>query len=67
MNAAMAHGNVPFRVETVENFIDQRIDHIAVADFNGFQSMIDSLGGVEANNPRAFSVSGTQFAQGPSP
>src|SRR5699024_7644664 len=65
INAAMAYGGVPLMVQTVEGLIDQRIDHVAVVDFNGFQNMTDALGGVEINNPRSFSVSGTQFAQGP--
>lgn len=65
VNAAMAYGGVPLMVETVEGLIDQRIDHIAVVDFNGFQNMTNALGGVQINNPQAFTVSGTQFAQGP--
>jgi LCP family protein required for cell wall assembly len=65
INAAMSYGGVPLMVQTVEGLIDQRIDHVAVVDFNGFQNMTDALGGVEINNPRSFSVSGTQFAQGP--
>src|SRR5699024_10515830 len=65
INAAMAYGGVPLMVQTVEGLIDQRIDHVAVIDFNGFQNMTDSLGGVEVNNPRAFSYDGVQFAQGP--
>src|SRR5690625_7217398 len=61
----MAYGGVPLMVQTVEGLIDQRIDHVAVVDFNGFQNMTNALGGVEVNNPRAFSYDGTQFAQGP--
>src|SRR5690625_2770772 len=65
INAAMSYGGVPLMVQTVEGLLDQRIDHIAVVDFNGFQNMTDSLGGVEVNNPRAFSYGGFEFAQGP--
>src|SRR5690625_7323790 len=61
----MPYGGLPLLVQSVEGLIDQRIDHVAVVDFNGFQNMTDALGGVEINNPRSFSVSGTQFAQGP--
>lgn len=64
INAAMAHGGVPLMVQTVEGVIDQRIDHIAVADFNGFKNLTDSVDGVELNNPRAFSVGDTDFAEG---
>ena len=65
INAAMAYGGVPLMVQVVEGLIDQRIDRVAVVDFNGFQNMTNALGGVEINNPRPFSVGGTQFAQGP--
>lgn len=65
INAAMSHGGVPLMIETVEDIIDQRIDHVAVADFNGFQNMTNALGGVEVNNPQAFSYGDHQFAQGP--
>jgi len=65
INAAMAHGGVPLTVETVEDIIDQRIDHVAVVDFNGFKNITDALGGVEVNNPRAFSYDDYRFQQGP--
>lgn len=57
VNAAMAYGGVPLMVQTVEGLIDQRIDHVAVADFNGFKNITDALGGVTVNNPRAFTAS----------
>lgn len=64
INAAMAYGGVPLMVQTVEGLIDQRIDHIAVADFNGFQNLTDAVGGVEINNPQAFTANGRDFAEG---
>ncbi len=64
INAAMAHGGVPLMVQTVENLIDQRIDHIAVADFNGFQNLTDAVDGVELDNPRAFNVGDHNFSEG---
>lgn len=64
INAAMAHGGVPLMVQTVEGILDQRIDHVAVADFNGFKNITDAIGGVEVNNPQAFSAGGTDFAEG---
>lgn len=65
INSAMAHGGVPLMVQTVEGLIDQRIDHIAVVDFNGFQNLTDAVGGVEVNNPRAFSTDEADFPEGP--
>lgn len=57
VNAAMAYGGVPLMVQTVEGLVDQRMDHVGVVDFNGFQNITDALGGVTVNNPREFTAS----------
>ena len=54
VNAALAFGGVPLTVQTVENLLDTRIDHVAVLDFEGFAAITDVLGGVTVNNERAF-------------
>ena len=47
---AFAIGGVPLTVQTVENLLDTRIDHVAVLDFEGFAAITDVLGGVTVNN-----------------
>lgn len=65
INAAMALGGVPLVVQTVEQFIDSRIDHVAIIDFEGFAAMADAVGGVTVTNPSEFTaVSGEHFAEG---
>ena len=67
VNAALAFGGVKLAVQTVENLLDTRIDHVAVIDFDGFQAATDALGGVTVTNERAFSSSvlpGTTFPRG---
>lgn len=65
INAAMALGGLPLVVETVEQFIDTRVDHVAIIDFESFAGMADALGGVTVDNPREFTaVSGEEFAEG---
>lgn len=59
MNAAMALGGVPLVVETVESLFDSRVDHVAIIDFAGFKELTDALGGVEINNPIAFTAIGS--------
>ena len=54
INAALAIGGVPLTVQTVENLLDTRIDHVAVLNFEGFAAITDVLGGVTVNNERAF-------------
>ncbi len=54
INAAMAYGGVPLMVQTVEALFGQRIDHVAMINFEGFVGMTDALGGVEVNIPAPF-------------
>ncbi len=55
INAAFAYGGVPLAVQTLEGLLNTRIDHVASIDFEGFKGLTDALGGVEINNPIAFS------------
>jgi LCP family protein required for cell wall assembly len=65
INAAMALGGIPLVVQTVEQFIDTRVDHVAIIDFEGFAAMSEALGGVTVANPSEFTaVSGEHFAEG---
>lgn len=57
VNAALSLGGVPTMVATVENILDTRIDHVALIDFDGFEGLIDSIGGIELVNNQAFSAS----------
>ena len=54
INAAVAFGGIPLAVNTVENFIDARIDHVALVDFDSFKGLTDAVGGVTIDNPIAF-------------
>ncbi|WP_347108247.1 LCP family protein [Paenarthrobacter sp. S56] len=49
INAALAYGGVPLVVQTVESLFQQRIDHVAMVDFEGFKGLTDALGGVEVD------------------
>lgn len=65
INAAMSLGGIPLVVKTIEAFIDTRIDHVAIIDFEGFRGMSTALGGVTINNPKAFTArNGDFFAEG---
>ena len=57
INAALSWGGVPLAVQTVENLLGTRIDHVAVVDFSGFKQVTDALGGVDINNPIGFDSS----------
>ncbi len=66
INAAVAFGGIPLAVNTVENFIDARIDHVALVDFDSFKGLTDAVGGVTVDNPIAFTShhGSFDFAQG---
>ncbi|HEV6954690.1 MAG TPA: LCP family protein [Promicromonospora sp.] len=52
INAAFSYGGPALMIETVENLTGVRIDHFAVADFESFTTLTDTLGGVEIEVPR---------------
>jgi LCP family protein required for cell wall assembly len=67
MNAALALGGVPLVIQTIEGFLGVRIDRVAIVDFEGFAGITDALGGVEVENPIAFTSShkaATEFPRG---
>ncbi|WP_423921231.1 LCP family protein [Frigoribacterium sp. 2-23] len=64
VNAALAHGGVALMMQTVEQLVDARIDHVAVIDFAGLSSMVDSLGAVQVHNTVPFSRGDRSFESG---
>ncbi|MBT8225065.1 MAG: LCP family protein [Dactylosporangium sp.] len=64
LNAAYSLGGPPLLVQTVEQLTDIRIDHFAIVDFAGFQSIIDTLGGVDITMGKATTVDDKRFAAG---
>ncbi|QBE50247.1 LytR family transcriptional regulator [Leucobacter triazinivorans] len=67
INAAVAYGGLPLAVNTIENFIGARIDHVALIDFESFKGLTDAVGGVTVQNDIPFtSYHGKfDFAEGP--
>lgn len=65
INAAYSWGGIPLTVQTVEQLLDVRIDHVAEIDFAGFASMTDALGGVTVQSSTDFTARGRHFTQGP--
>lgn len=65
INAAYSWGGVPLVVETVEQLLDARIDHVAEIDFSGFRAMTDALGGVTVRSSTAFDAGRYHFTAGP--
>ena len=51
INAAFAFGGAALQIKTIEQFLGIQIDHVAIVDFTGFESLIDAVGGVEVDLP----------------
>ncbi len=49
INHAFAYGGIELLEETIENFMGLSIHYYGVIDFEGFQYIIDALGGVSIN------------------
>ena len=49
INAAYNYGGIDETVDALENYADVPIDHYAIVDFQGFNEIIDAMGGVRVD------------------
>lgn len=56
INHAYAYGNINTTIDTVEDFLDVRIDYYVVVDFTDFKEMVDTIGGINMNVPSHISA-----------
>ena len=64
INAAHAYGGMNGIKETVEQWSGLEIDHVAKVNFDGFQELVDGVGGVTVSPERAFAYGGDSFELG---
>ncbi|MFZ4450519.1 LCP family protein [Salibacterium aidingense] len=55
INHSYSYGGTKLLKETAENQLNYSFDFVVEADMEGFTKIVDVLGGVEVNNPFAFS------------
>ncbi|OXM13855.1 hypothetical protein CGZ75_22165 [Paenibacillus herberti] len=65
INHAYAFGGVNMAVQTVESLLDYPVDYYVKVNMEGFAKVVDLLGGVEVNNPFAFTIDGQSYEKGP--
>ena len=53
INAANQMGGPALTLATVKALTGLPIDHVVVVDFDGFEELIDAIGGIEVNVPKA--------------
>ena len=58
INHSYAYGGAPLLVQTLQDLLGVKIDHVAKTDFEGFKQMTDSVGGVRVYAEQASSASG---------
>jgi polyisoprenyl-teichoic acid--peptidoglycan teichoic acid transferase len=64
INHAYAFGGIEMSMATVEEFLDIPIDYYAKINMDGFQDIVNAVGGVTVNNKFAFSEGGYTFNDG---
>jgi LCP family protein required for cell wall assembly len=65
INAGFSFGGPTLMVKTVEELTGVRIDHVVIADFEGFTRITDELGGVQITVPKATHDEASSFQAGP--
>lgn len=63
INSAYASGGAKLAIRTVEGMLGIDVDQVAIIDFDGFRSFIDTIGGIDVDLPTdvCSSVSGGAF------
>ncbi|MCR6108139.1 LCP family protein [Salipaludibacillus agaradhaerens] len=64
VNHAYAFGGPDMAIAAVENYLDIPIDYFLSVNMDGFQEMVDAVGGVNVQNELVFSQNGHEFNEG---
>ncbi|MBY0097114.1 LytR family transcriptional regulator [Mesobacillus maritimus] len=64
INHAYAFGGVEMAMDTVENFLDIPIDYYLKVNMEGFQDIVNAVGGITVNNDMEFTEGSFHFPQG---
>jgi polyisoprenyl-teichoic acid--peptidoglycan teichoic acid transferase len=64
INHAYAFGGVGMSMDTVENLLDIPIDYYVQINMDGFEDIVNSVGGGTVNNDLNFSYQGYNFPEG---
>ncbi|QQK74629.1 LCP family protein [Salicibibacter cibarius] len=64
INHAYYYGGEKMAMDTVEHFLDVPIDYIVTVNMDGFEEMVDAVGGITVNNNLEFEYDGETFKKG---
>ncbi|MFD1811066.1 LCP family protein [Rhodococcus gannanensis] len=65
IDTAIVLGGPPLAVQTVEDLLHARIDHLVVVDLAGIAPVVEALGGIGVRSDRSFTSDGFEFVRGP--
>ncbi|MBO0477266.1 LCP family protein [Vagococcus sp. DIV0080] len=61
---AYAHGQEKMAMDSMDKFLDMELDHYIWINMEGFEDLVNAVGGVEVNNKFEFEQDGFKFPQG---
>lgn len=61
---AYAHGQEKMAMDSMEQFLDITLDHYVWINMEGFEDLVNAVGGVEVNNKFEFTQDGITFPEG---
>jgi len=64
INHAYAFGGIEMSMATVENLLDIPIDYVTKVNMDGFEDLVNAVGGVSVNNTLDFSVGKNNYPLG---
>lgn len=64
LNHAFAFGGIRMSLESVENLLDMPIDYVAEVNMEGFQDVVDAVGGITVTNTLDFTQDSIHFRAG---
>lgn len=64
LNHAFAFGGIQMSLDSVENLLDMPIDYVAEVNMEGFQDVVDAVGGITVRNTLDFTQDAIHFPAG---
>lgn len=64
INAAYGQGGIEATIGAVQELLNVPVDYYALVNMTGLVNIVDSLGGIQVDNPLSFSNMGYSFPQG---
>lgn len=64
LNHAYAFGGIQMSLDSVENLLDMPIDYVAEVNMEGFQDVVDAVGGINVTNTLDFTQDSIHFPAG---